>query len=52
MSTDHPGHDREHHHDQAHGQAHGPHPTREDDDLALTDGEAKFLALKSLLIEK
>jgi nitrile hydratase len=43
-------HDHEHHHD--HGQAHGPHPTREDDDVALGRGEAKFLALKGLLIEK
>jgi nitrile hydratase len=52
MSTDHPGHDHAHQHDQTHDHAHAPHPTREDDDLALTDGEAKFLALKSLLIEK
>src|SRR5215471_8785363 len=52
MSNDHPGHDHEHHHDGPHGHAHAPHPTREDDDMALTQGEAKFLALKSLLIEK
>lgn len=45
MSTE----DHDHHH---HDRAHGPHPTREDDDVALTHGEAKFLALKSLLIEK
>ncbi|HEY0442179.1 MAG TPA: nitrile hydratase subunit alpha, partial [Xanthobacteraceae bacterium] len=50
MSTDH--HDHHHHHEHAHDHAHGPHPTREDDDLALTPAEAKFLALKSLLIEK
>lgn len=42
--------DGEHAHDHAH--AHGPHPTREDDDLELTPAEAKFLAVKSLLIEK
>lgn len=44
----------EHDHDHDHGHAHSdhaPHPTREDDDLALTYGEAKFLALKGLLIE-
>ena len=40
MSTDH------HHHD------HGPHPVREDDDVVLTEVEARFLALKGLLIEK
>jgi nitrile hydratase alpha subunit len=39
-------------HDHQHDPAHGHHPTREDDDLALTYGEAKFLALKSMLIEK
>jgi nitrile hydratase len=37
-------------HDHSHGQ--GPHPTREDDDEELTTAEAKFLAFKSLLIEK
>jgi len=52
MSVDHRGHDHEHHRDQAQGHAHDPHPTREDDDVALSEGEAKFLALKSLLIEK
>jgi nitrile hydratase len=45
-----------HHDDQGHADhhdhAHGPHPTREDDDIELTYGEAKFLALKSILIEK
>jgi len=44
--------DHDHDHQRAHDPAHGPHPTREDDDLALTYGEAKFLALKSMLIEK
>jgi nitrile hydratase len=48
MSTDHPDHD--HHH--GHGQGHPPHPAHEDDDVALTHGEAKFLALKGMLIEK
>ncbi len=43
------GHEHDHAHDHAHG--HAPHPTREDDDVALSYGEAKFLALKSLLIE-
>jgi nitrile hydratase len=45
-TTDDPAH---HHH---HGHAHAPHPVREDDDVALTPGEAKFLALKGMLIEK
>jgi nitrile hydratase len=40
-----------HDHDD-HDHAHAPHPTREDDDLLLGREEAKFLALKSLLIEK
>jgi len=35
-----------------HPHEHGPHPTREDDDLELTAAEAKFLAFKSLLMEK
>lgn len=35
-----------------HDHDHDDHvPTREDDDLELTEGEARFLALKSLLIE-
>ncbi len=35
-----------------HDHDHDDHaPTREDDDLVLTEGEARFLALKSLLIE-
>jgi nitrile hydratase len=49
MSTDHSDHDHSHAH--AHDHA-SPHPTREDDDLALSAGEAKFLALKAMLIEK
>ena len=59
---DHSEHDHDHEHDHAHGHEHGhdhahdhghaPHPTREDDDVALGHGEAKFLALKGLLIEK
>jgi len=48
MSAD---HDHDHHHD--HGHSHiGKHPTHEDDDVALTESEARFLALKSILIEK
>ena len=48
MSADH-----DHDHDHAHGHTHiGKHPTREDDDVALTESEARFLALKSMLIEK
>jgi nitrile hydratase alpha subunit len=40
------------HHDHSHDGARGPHPTREDDDVALSYHEAKFLALKGMLIEK
>ncbi len=47
---DHGHHHHDHHHDHEHH--HAPHPTREDDDVALTDAEAKFLALKSMLIEQ
>jgi nitrile hydratase len=52
MHTDDPdhGHHHDHHHD--HDHRHAPHPIREDDDVALTDAEAKFLALKSMLIEQ
>ena len=50
MNSDQPDHD--HHHDHSHDRAHGPHPTREDDDVALSYSEAKFLALKGMLIEK
>jgi nitrile hydratase len=49
MSANH--HD-DHRHAPHHDHAHGPHPTREDDDIELTYGEAKFLALKSMLIER
>jgi len=52
MHTDDADHAHDHHHGHTHQHTHGPHPTREDDDVALTQGEAKFLALKSLLIEK
>jgi nitrile hydratase len=39
--------------DHDHDHDHDDHaPTREDDDLELTDAEARFLALKSLLIEQ
>jgi nitrile hydratase len=48
MSADHSDHD---HHSHAHDHAAAPHPTREDDDVALSEGEAKFLALKAMLIE-
>jgi nitrile hydratase len=49
MSTDQDDH---HHHSHEHGHAHAPHPVREDDDIELTRSEARFLALKSMLIEK
>ena len=50
MSAD---HDHDHHHEHDHGHSHiGKHPTHEDDDVALTESEARFLALKSILIEK
>jgi nitrile hydratase len=59
MTADHSDHDHDHEHahedhDHAHaGHTHiGKHPTREDDDVELTPGEATFLALKGLLIEK
>jgi nitrile hydratase len=55
MHDDH-DHDHDHEHEQTHdhdhAHAHGPHPTREDDDVTLSYGEAKFLALKGMLIEK
>lgn len=44
--------DHDHDHDPLHGEGHAPHPTREDDDVALSPGEAKFLALKGMLVEK
>ncbi len=44
--------DRPHDHSHDHDHAHAPHPIREDDDVELTPGEARFLALKTILIEK
>jgi nitrile hydratase len=41
--------DQEHDHDH---RAHEPHTPNEDNDVQLTEHEAKFLALKSMLIEK
>jgi nitrile hydratase alpha subunit len=52
MHTDDPDHGHHHGHHHDHDHHHAPHPTREDDDVALTDAEAKFLALKSMLIEQ
>lgn len=49
---EHDDHDHDHDHPHDHGHTHAPHPTREDDDIALTYGEARFLALKGMLIEK
>jgi hypothetical protein len=49
------GHEHEHTHAHGHPFAHGhdhPHPANEDDDLVLTEHEAKFLALKGMLIEQ
>ena len=40
-----------HDHDHDHNDAH-THPTQEDNDLTLTSGEAKFIALREMLIEK
>jgi nitrile hydratase alpha subunit len=51
MTAEHPDHPHGHSHED-HDHAHAPHPTREDDDVALGAGEAKLLALKSLLIDK
>ncbi|HET9902988.1 MAG TPA: nitrile hydratase subunit alpha [Xanthobacteraceae bacterium] len=39
-------------HAHSHASSHPPHPTREDNDVELTYGEARYLALKALLIEK
>ncbi|TMV08289.1 nitrile hydratase subunit alpha [Arenibacterium halophilum] len=39
--------DHSHSHDHTH-----PHPVNEDDDMDLTEHEAKFLALKAMLIEQ
>jgi nitrile hydratase len=49
MTAEHPDHHHAHSHED---HAHAPHPIREDDDVELGAGEAKFLALKSLLIDK
>ena len=40
-------HDHGHEHDDAH-----EHPAQEDNDVVLTPGEAKFIALRAMLIEK
>ena len=40
-----------HDHDHDHNDEH-THPTQEDNDLTLTPGEAKFIALREMLIEK
>lgn len=40
-------HDHDHDHEGAHA-----HPPQEDNDLVLTPGEAKFIALREMLIEK
>ncbi|NKB50347.1 MAG: nitrile hydratase subunit alpha [Alphaproteobacteria bacterium] len=50
-------HDHDDGHDDGHGDGHDHEhddhaPTREDDDIELTEREATFLALKSLLIEQ
>lgn len=45
-------HDDGHDHDHAHGHEPDAHIANEDDDLELTEHEAKFLALKSMLIEQ
>ena len=45
------GHDHDHAHAHSHASGHA-HPVNEDDDLELTEHEAKFLALKSMLIEQ
>jgi nitrile hydratase alpha subunit len=50
MSVHDTAHEEAHGHDHGHGHAHPP--AREDDDVALTPDEAKFLALKAILIEK
>jgi nitrile hydratase alpha subunit len=45
-------HDHAHEDAHAHEHGHAHPPAREDDDVALTPDEAKFLALKAILIEK
>jgi Nitrile hydratase, alpha chain len=42
----------DHPHDHGHDHSHDAHLTNEDDDLELTEHEAKFLALKGMLIEQ
>jgi nitrile hydratase len=49
MDHDHDHHDHDHHDHPGHTH---PHAAREDDDLALSHGEAKFIALKAMLIER
>jgi nitrile hydratase len=51
MVTTGPERSHEHHHGHEHHAHAAAHSTREDDDLALTYAEAKFLALKGMLIE-
>jgi len=45
-------HDHDHEHEHGHDHEQAPHPRNEDDDLVLTRNEARFLALKSILVEK
>jgi nitrile hydratase len=52
METDQPEHAHGHEIGHERHHSHAAHPTREDDDLALTYAEAKFLALRGMLIEK
>ena len=49
----HDDHDHSHNHDHGHNHADSPHPTRADDeDVELTTEEARFIALRAMLIEK
>jgi nitrile hydratase alpha subunit len=49
---DHP-HDHSHGHNHSHEHGHAPHPLRPDDeDVELTMEEARFIALRAMLIEK
>jgi nitrile hydratase len=45
-------HDHEHHDGKAHDHDHAAHAANEDDDLELTELEARFIALKSILVER
>jgi nitrile hydratase len=45
-------HDHDHDHEHHHDHPHDAHAANEDDDLELTEHEAKFLALKGMLIEQ